>query len=932
MKKIALWLACACLFSTATRSRADIFPAAAGDSLRIDFNCLDSLGKPIACDSAFFTLYRFPTSGSRALVDSGRTTTFTETALGTAAKATLLQGRDSVYMITTVGNTTVGLYKMNVKAYGGLMGASTKLTVENSRWFIVGAATTTNYAALSDVQRWNTTAPSNLISGRVDASVGAMATDVVTSGAIASGAADEIADSTWGAVRAAPTVSATTFGAALDSLQDIGIPLVRDSVHVVHVETDALNGGTLLTTADNIGINWGDITNPTTAQNLSGTFTHGYLLDTVKAYLSQSQRDSIADRVNDSVWLANFASYETAGASTSIIDSAKGWGQTGAASGVDSAGLSRAIRRMFGLQNAASQADSLTITQRTVNLQQWQGILARGQVDDGSGRRYPPVSVENWAVEGNVASGTVPTSLNASGQVGSRTLTWGSGSSVVNALQSGRVDAYVGFIAPAQMDSLAYMLSGDPKNMIQDPGFEARPLGVGGVWTGIAGTVDIVQNGYKPAGRKCLRLAAASAKAISDTFFLSGGDRLLFGGLVLSSNNAISTVQIETPAGAIQAFVNNAGASGNNLWSGVLGKWRVGSPGFYRMAIINGSVGSDTMRVDNMYLSPLPDSVSLAALSLAVLADSVDNHGMKLTQLERDSLANRVNDSVWQANLAAYSTIGGSFGDSAKRWAYTAAGGGTDTLNIRTMMLGQRFARHRSAPGSNLDTVNAAASLSSLGAGPYNVRIYALDTATGAAVQGYIFSIRDSITGTIWAQTFATNASGYVDFASIGNATYYARGAKTLYRFAANADTTLNVLAANFTDTVLVVGGTVGPPSSGNLVRVSGYEKDNQARGIFGLKVTATLVRPAGVDLIQYPNSDSSNQVNFFSTEGPVLSDTAGCWYIDLLPPSTLSDTTAYYLMHLEGKYRGRKFLKDYDCVRPPNTVNWLIKKTGCVQ
>ncbi len=167
MKKIAflLGLACACLIPT-KRSNAEIFPAAVGDSLRLDINCLDSLGKPIFCDSFWMTLYRFTTSGNRVLVDSGRTGALSgETVIGTG-KASLLPGRDSVYLISIPGNTTVGLYKLNVKAYGGTFcpgcGTPTKLTVEQSRWFLVGAATTTNFSTFADVRRWNGTTTLNL--------------------------------------------------------------------------------------------------------------------------------------------------------------------------------------------------------------------------------------------------------------------------------------------------------------------------------------------------------------------------------------------------------------------------------------------------------------------------------------------------------------------------------------------------------------------------------------------------------------------------------------------------------------------------------------------------------------------------------------------------------------------------------------------------
>lgn len=96
-------------------------------------------------------------------------------------------------------------------------------------------------------------------------------TNGISAASIQGGAARKIGDSVFTTPRSAAFIPATSMGAAIDSLQDIGVPAVRDSIHAVHIETDALNGGTLLTATDNIGINWGDISNPATVQGLSGT-------------------------------------------------------------------------------------------------------------------------------------------------------------------------------------------------------------------------------------------------------------------------------------------------------------------------------------------------------------------------------------------------------------------------------------------------------------------------------------------------------------------------------------------------------------------------------------------------------------------------------------------------------------------------------------
>lgn len=71
----------------------------------------------------------------------------------------------------------------------------------------------------ADVQQWVGVVPGALISGRVDSSVGAMATDVLNSGALATDAVDELVDAVWNEARSGHT-TAGTFGQASQLIRD----------------------------------------------------------------------------------------------------------------------------------------------------------------------------------------------------------------------------------------------------------------------------------------------------------------------------------------------------------------------------------------------------------------------------------------------------------------------------------------------------------------------------------------------------------------------------------------------------------------------------------------------------------------------------------------------------------------------------------------
>jgi hypothetical protein len=69
-----------------------------------------------------------------------------------------------------------------------------------------------------NVEQWRDSAPNVLVSGRVDASVGAMAADALTASALATSAVDEIVDQVWDELRSGH-VGAGSFGEGVASVQ-----------------------------------------------------------------------------------------------------------------------------------------------------------------------------------------------------------------------------------------------------------------------------------------------------------------------------------------------------------------------------------------------------------------------------------------------------------------------------------------------------------------------------------------------------------------------------------------------------------------------------------------------------------------------------------------------------------------------------------------
>jgi len=126
---------------------------------------------------------------------------------------------------------------------------------------------------------------------------------------------------------AIPTHNIATVQVISDSLQNY-----LDSLLDIRTETAGLNGLTPLQAADNIGINWGDVTNQSTAVDLSATITN--LVNTATAITNDvTLTDAEHGLISDSVWLhdttaftagGTFGFAATHGAATSISDADMG--------------------------------------------------------------------------------------------------------------------------------------------------------------------------------------------------------------------------------------------------------------------------------------------------------------------------------------------------------------------------------------------------------------------------------------------------------------------------------------------------------------------------------------------------------------------------------------------------------------------------------
>jgi hypothetical protein len=130
------------------------WPAAAGDTLFLDVNALDSLGQPVSVESLWCYTWYYTTGTARVLGDSARFATAATIISGATDgdfRVSGRQGADSTITVASVGKTSKGLWVISAKVWTKAVKGS--LSANWSRTYAVGALSTTTYLAAADDQR-----------------------------------------------------------------------------------------------------------------------------------------------------------------------------------------------------------------------------------------------------------------------------------------------------------------------------------------------------------------------------------------------------------------------------------------------------------------------------------------------------------------------------------------------------------------------------------------------------------------------------------------------------------------------------------------------------------------------------------------------------------------------------------------------------------
>jgi hypothetical protein len=170
------------------------------------------------------------------------------------------------------------------------VGSIGKLLVDNINATISSRASQTTADAIeADTQDIQSRLPAALVSGRIDASVGAMAANTLTASALATDAVNEVVDQVWDEAISGHLGAGST-GAALNAAGSAGDPwstplpgaygagtagkIIGDNVDtpISSRLAPTVAGRTLdVSAGGEAGLDWANIGSPTTAQNLSGT-------------------------------------------------------------------------------------------------------------------------------------------------------------------------------------------------------------------------------------------------------------------------------------------------------------------------------------------------------------------------------------------------------------------------------------------------------------------------------------------------------------------------------------------------------------------------------------------------------------------------------------------------------------------------------------
>lgn len=296
-------------------------------------------------------------------------------------------------------------------------------------------------------------------------------------------------------------------------------------------------------------------------------------------------------------------------------------------------------------------------------------------------------------------------------------------------------------------------------------------------------------------------------------------------------------------------------------------------------------------------------------------------------------------DNYWNQNQVQFLS-GAAAQQVARISAFTAA---TDSVTFTpatsiTPAVGDSFAiiaiLGEAATVGTIDSVRAVGNVGNIGSGPFTSRIVIIDSGSSprTVVAGGNVSLRDSATLTLWSQTFNPGSDGLANFGTIGSKAYFIRYSRVQTRLATNADTLVQVAAANTTDTLQVIRSEIAALGVSGTVTVYAYETGPNGAGIPGLEVTARLTTTEAGGLVQFSGTDSAKWMNNIpqTTFTSGHADSLGLWRLALIPPATLRDTCANYTITVKGRAGQAQITKTISCVKPPNAIGqiWIVRST----
>ncbi len=385
-------------------------------------------------------------------------------------------------------------------------------------------------------------------------------------------------------------------------------------------------------------------------------------------------------------------------------------------------------------------------------------------------------------------------------------------------------------IASNVADSLAG-LGRREVNLLEDPGFESRPLGTSEPWKQTVATAAIVSGDNLYAGRKMLKLSGASAQVTSDSFYLSAGDRISFGGAVNATFTSTPAISIRRGATVVASVPT---LSTTNVWLDLKSTpdIMIGTGGTHRLVLSNGALAADSAKFDEVFVIVMPDSIGGSVIATSTGPDSA-------------TISRLIKRLVWGLN----------------------PGNGSDSTPVAS--------RTVAAHGTS-------------GAGAFLCSLLVTDSAAGTPVQGVLVWITTS--GAFTAGSENSNSAGNVVL-NLDNGTHAAHIFSSGVRLATNADTIVNISGVNFKDTITTVSTAPGTtPAVGRTTVFGDIRTITGDTLIVGVEIWAEPVKTG----VRCCDSDTTAATFVLPRQIPAIFKSGGRWEIDLYPSTSLNPDTDY--------------------------------------